>query len=334
MSWPGSALRIILKFSDLWRDTIASSAKYSDAIAALKSIRNPKPDVTAELAYTYQLDGKLDDSARALCASRECRAQGFGSATFRCTGRSRRRFRSTTRTHFSSAPRCSMPNHYRLHAIRGEIAQLQERDARRRRANIKLLWPTLPAYSSRRAALRNSAAHGSYGSSITECATTMRAQHQLKIAQTAINALSETNSSNGPFLRLRALIKMNSGRSRWRAGRYQAGACDPLSRSRRPAVGRRYPDEAWAHRRGDRGLQADSRCGSGKSFRAHLAWLCFARRGPRRGCGKVLSPPRAGRSLIVRSLSRARRSLHCPARLHPGSRRLTARGMPLRQRTR
>ena len=38
--------------------------KYPEAIAALKSIRNPKPDVTAELAYTYQLDGKLEDSAR------------------------------------------------------------------------------------------------------------------------------------------------------------------------------------------------------------------------------------------------------------------------------
>ena len=39
------------------------AGKYPEAIAALKSIRNPKPDVTAELAYTYQLDGKPDDSA-------------------------------------------------------------------------------------------------------------------------------------------------------------------------------------------------------------------------------------------------------------------------------
>ena len=37
--------------------------KYPEAIAALKSIRNPKPDITAELAYTYQLDGKLNESA-------------------------------------------------------------------------------------------------------------------------------------------------------------------------------------------------------------------------------------------------------------------------------
>jgi Tfp pilus assembly protein PilF len=40
------------------------AGNYSEAIAALKSIRKPKPDVMAELAYTFQLDGKLDDSAR------------------------------------------------------------------------------------------------------------------------------------------------------------------------------------------------------------------------------------------------------------------------------
>ena len=39
--------------------------KYGDAIAALKAIRNPNPDVVAELGYTYQLDGKMEDSARA-----------------------------------------------------------------------------------------------------------------------------------------------------------------------------------------------------------------------------------------------------------------------------
>jgi tetratricopeptide (TPR) repeat protein len=40
------------------------AGNYSEAIAALKSIRKPKPDVIAELAYTLQLDGKLSDSAR------------------------------------------------------------------------------------------------------------------------------------------------------------------------------------------------------------------------------------------------------------------------------
>jgi hypothetical protein len=47
-----------------WKESRCCTGNYSKAIAALKSIRNPKPDVTAELAYTYQLDSKLDNSAK------------------------------------------------------------------------------------------------------------------------------------------------------------------------------------------------------------------------------------------------------------------------------
>ncbi|MFZ0392323.1 MAG: tetratricopeptide repeat protein, partial [Terracidiphilus sp.] len=38
--------------------------QYGDAIAALKAIQNPHPEVVAELGYTYQLDGKMEDSAQ------------------------------------------------------------------------------------------------------------------------------------------------------------------------------------------------------------------------------------------------------------------------------
>jgi tetratricopeptide (TPR) repeat protein len=37
---------------------------YPAAIAALKSIKNPRPDVKAELAFTYQLDGKPAEAAK------------------------------------------------------------------------------------------------------------------------------------------------------------------------------------------------------------------------------------------------------------------------------
>src|SRR5260221_10851255 len=37
---------------------------YTASIAALNSIHNPTPDVKAELAYTYQLDGKMEESAK------------------------------------------------------------------------------------------------------------------------------------------------------------------------------------------------------------------------------------------------------------------------------
>src|SRR6202035_3864984 len=40
------------------------TGNYRAAIAALQSIRSPRPDVKAELAYTYQLDGKPDEAAK------------------------------------------------------------------------------------------------------------------------------------------------------------------------------------------------------------------------------------------------------------------------------
>ena len=40
--------------SDRWRDITARPEIIAEAIAALKSIRNPNPDVVAELAYTYR----------------------------------------------------------------------------------------------------------------------------------------------------------------------------------------------------------------------------------------------------------------------------------------
>ena len=37
---------------------------YEAAVAALRSIRNPPPELTAELAYTYQLSGKPEEAAK------------------------------------------------------------------------------------------------------------------------------------------------------------------------------------------------------------------------------------------------------------------------------
>ena len=75
------------------------NGKYSEAIAALKSIRNPKPDVMAEIAYTYQLGGKLDDSAKLYSQAANAVPKGSGVAGFRGTGRDRGWLHRGRRTH-------------------------------------------------------------------------------------------------------------------------------------------------------------------------------------------------------------------------------------------
>ena len=103
------------------------AGNYAEAIAALKSIRNPRPDVTAELAYTYQLDGKLDDSAKfytqaANAAPKDLSLQLSAAQAEIAVGSLEKANSLIQRAAGIDA------SYYRLHAIRGAIAKLQERD--------------------------------------------------------------------------------------------------------------------------------------------------------------------------------------------------------------
>ncbi len=100
--------------------------KYSEAIAALKSIRNPRPDIIAELAYTYQLDGKLDNSAKLYAQAANAVPKDMGlqlsAAQAEVAAGS-----IEDADPFLKRAQALDPNYYRMHAIRGEIAQMQER---------------------------------------------------------------------------------------------------------------------------------------------------------------------------------------------------------------
>ena len=181
---------------------------YPEAIAALKSIRNPKPDVTAELAYTYQLDGKLDDSARlyAQAANAVPRDLGlqFAAAQAEVAVGSIKKANP-----FLNRAAAIDASNYHLHSIRGEIAAIQERQQ-----------DAVLEYSAALASLPATPAEGPlYGIQLhmdlmqlyREMTNDAAAHTQLQIAQTEINSLDEHVSAKGQFLRLRALIRMNAG---------------------------------------------------------------------------------------------------------------------------
>ena len=180
----------------------------SEAIAALKSILNPKPDVIAELAYTYQLDGKADDSARLYAQAANADPKDldlqFAAAQAEVADGS-----IDTAKPFLSRAAAIDAGHYRLHAIRGEIARLQERDQ-----------DAVMEYTAALASLPSSPAEGPlYGIQMhmdlvevyRDMANDGASTRQLQIAQAEINALDEHEFARGQFLRLRALIKMNAG---------------------------------------------------------------------------------------------------------------------------
>ena len=179
---------------------------YSAAIDALKSIHNPKPDVTAELAYTYQLDGKLDDSAKYYSEAANAVPRDLGlqlsAAQAEVTAGSIEKTNSFLRRASGIDA-----NNYRLHAIRGEIAKLEERDQ-----------VAVEEYSSAVAHLPAQPVEGPlYGIQLhldlmdaeRSLGNEDAAHRELDTAQAQIDALGD--SADPHFLRLRALIRMDAG---------------------------------------------------------------------------------------------------------------------------
>jgi tetratricopeptide (TPR) repeat protein len=181
---------------------------YPAAIAALNSIRNPNPSVKAELAYTYQLDGNLDQSAKlyaqaANALPRDLNLQ-LSAAQAQVTDGS-----TEAANPFLRRAAGLNPEYYRLHAIRGEIAQLKENDedAAREYSAAVIHLPASPVEGPLYGIQLHMNLMELYRSLNNESA----AQRQLETAQKEIGTLDEQGAGRAPFLRLRALIKMNEG---------------------------------------------------------------------------------------------------------------------------
>jgi tetratricopeptide (TPR) repeat protein len=182
--------------------------KYPAAIAALKSIRNPKPDVKAELAYTYQLDGKQEEAAKLYTQAANAAPADLGlqlsAAQAQVTVGSIDHAKP-----FLERAKAIDADHYRLHAVRGEIARLQEHTQE-----------AVREYNAAVAHLPQTPAEGPlYGiqlhMNLVELYKSLKddsASHQhLETAQAQINAMDDRGPTRPQFLRLRALVKLNAG---------------------------------------------------------------------------------------------------------------------------
>jgi tetratricopeptide (TPR) repeat protein len=187
-----------------YRDT----GNYAAAIAALKSIQNAKPDVTAEFAYTYQLNGQPDEGARLYAQAANAVPGDLGLQLSAAQADVALGSVDAAKPFLQRAAAMDADN-YRLHAIRGEIARLQERAE-----------DAVGEYNAALAHLPQSPAEGPlYGiqlhMDLTELYQSLRnadsAQSHLEIAQAQIGALDDHGPGRPQFLRLRAVIKMNGG---------------------------------------------------------------------------------------------------------------------------
>jgi len=185
------------------------SGDYAKAIDALTAIRSPKPDVVAELAYTYGLDGKLQDSARFYVQAAQALPRDLGLQLSAAQAQLGIGSIDQADVFLQRASELS-PNYYRLHAIRAEIAQLQDResDAAKEFGAALANLPSSPAEGP----LYAIQLHMNIEELYRSLDENVLAREQLHIAQSQISALDERGTNRAPFLRLRALIKMTGGK--------------------------------------------------------------------------------------------------------------------------
>lgn len=187
-----------------YRDT----GKYSEAIAALRQIHHPPSDVLAELAYTYQLDGKYDDSAKiysqvANNEPRDLKLQLSAAQAEIAVGSI-----PGTKAFLDRAQQLDA-NDYRLHAIKGEIAKLQEhnQDAVREYTAAIAAAPANPPEGP----LYGIQLHMDLVGLNQALEDDAAAHQQLEIAEAEIGKINATGPDREPFLRLRSLIRLNAG---------------------------------------------------------------------------------------------------------------------------
>jgi tetratricopeptide (TPR) repeat protein len=184
------------------------AGEYAEASSVLKAIRNPSPEITAELAYTYQLDGKFADSARIYAQAAHADTKDINMQLAAAQAEIAAGSTADADQFLKSAAAINA-NYYRLHAIRGEIASQQDRDQEAVREDTAAL-ATLPA---------DPAEGQLYEIQLRMDLVTLDrglgdesgAHQQLAQAQSEIAAVSMPEANPGQYLRLRSLIRLNAG---------------------------------------------------------------------------------------------------------------------------
>ncbi len=195
---------VLRSLAGFYRET----GNYPAAIAALKAVRGGSPDLKAELAYTYQLAGKQDEAAKMYVQAAEAAPRDLNLQLSAAQAEVGVGAMDATKDFLKRAAGLDA-DHYRLHAVRGEVARLEERNQ-----------DAVEEYTAALSKLPEARPEGPlYGiqlrMNLVELDQRLHAepaaQDQLRIAQSEIRKLDIQGHGREDFLRLRALIKLHAG---------------------------------------------------------------------------------------------------------------------------
>jgi tetratricopeptide (TPR) repeat protein len=187
-----------------YRDT----GDYPKAVDALTSIRNPKPDVVAELAYTYGLAGRPEDSARTYVQAADLLPHDLTLQLSAAQAQVSIGSFDRAETFLARAAKLDA-GYYRLHAIRGEIAQIQDREEDAAH-EFSAAISTLPA-APIEGPLYGIQLHMNLVPLYQNLDQTDQSLRELATAKKLISAIDERGADRASFLRLRAVIHSDAG---------------------------------------------------------------------------------------------------------------------------
>jgi tetratricopeptide (TPR) repeat protein len=185
------------------------SGKYDPAIAALRKAIVKAPDALAELGYTYQLAGRKKEAAEAYtkAADRSPRDAGLQLSAAQAAVNVGEFDPAAT---FLKRAETVDPNSYRLHAIRGQIASLEDRNEDAVR-EYQVAIAHLPA-TPQEGPLYPVSLHLSLFELYRRTEQADAAQGELNAAKASLAKITGVEeSSKTEFLRLRALTEADSG---------------------------------------------------------------------------------------------------------------------------
>ena len=187
------------------------SHDYKSAIATLQQAPTKNADVMSELGYTYSLAGLKRESAGAYEKAAEMAPKSINIVLSAAGAEMHIGNFDKTRTYLAKAEQLD-PAHYRLHAIRGDLAGLERRDAdaiREYQAALSAM-PEGPAEGILYPTQLRLDLINAYKNTEDEAAV----QQQLMIAQQQLARIQVEGPERVDYLRLRAAIRILSNDAR------------------------------------------------------------------------------------------------------------------------
>ena len=181
--------------------------QYDLALSTLLVVRSKSPDVQAELAYTYQLAGKQQEAANLYSRLAKSAKGNIGLDLSAAQAWVNLGQADAARAFLEDARQID-PNHYRLHAIQGAIAESEERLADAS-AECELALRNLPGRVPEGPLYPIQLRLNLYELAVRQ--DDQAAKQQLETAKAEIDRIQVQGPARAEMLRLRAAIEAASG---------------------------------------------------------------------------------------------------------------------------